>query len=138
MGPADIVGDRFNEIIARCGESGRPDGFSEADRVIYYVVSTRCAIDMDGFSSVFEQLLTKDELLFLIASLEALGRPALAEVFRKCHSALRRVGFYDKPYAMCHEFGSEFEEELAGYESLLDESDPSMWDLDDKLRDLIA
>jgi len=134
---SQLIVDRFGDISERCGESARPTHLPECDKIIWYVVATRCEMDMEGFESIFDQLLTEDELLYLIASLDELREPAMAEAFRRAHSALRRVGFYDRPDRMCHEFGPELEAELAEVEAFFD-SDQKLWSLDQKLAALIA
>lgn len=137
MDASSQIADRFSEISEKCGESARPTDLPENDRIIWYVVATRSEMDMGGFESVFDQLLTEDELLFLIASLERLGEPKLASTFRRVHGALKQAGFYDAPGRMCHEFGPKLEAVLAKAEAFL-QDDQCLWELDPKLAALLV
>ena len=95
MDPIEYIAARFEKIIAAANETGgRPDSLPDYDRAIFYLLSIRCEIDMNGFDSVFDQLLTEPELLFSIGVLERLGFNTLADAFRQAHSILRDNGFY--------------------------------------------
>lgn len=91
--PEEKISDRFNTIIRLCDKNGRPSHLTYADRAVFYIVSVRCEMDINGFSSVFEQLLTRDELDFLIAALERLSESGLAATFGKARQLLKDVGF---------------------------------------------
>ena len=127
------VAERFNFINANWRDLAQ---FSETDRMIWYIVSTRCELDMEGFHSVFEQLLTEQELLFLITSLGRLREPNLASAFQRAHESLSRVGFFGRPGARCDAFGPELLEELSEIEAFL-QSKQAMWALDAKLARLL-
>jgi hypothetical protein len=92
-----VVAERFDRILAemRAKEIPRPDGFADNDRAIYYIVSTRCEIDMNGFDSVFDQLLTEPELEFLVACLTRLNSTTLATGFSRAITELHKVHFFD-------------------------------------------
>lgn len=66
-----------------------------AERIIYYVVATRCEIDMDGFASVYEQALNPAELEILINGLRRIGEPEISAEFRRGYELLKAEGFYD-------------------------------------------
>ena len=68
---------------------------SESDRIVFYVVSTRCEIDINGFASVFEQELNPRELGMLIDGLNRIGEPGLAREFHHGFILLKRDGFYE-------------------------------------------
>ena len=95
--PSTIVAERFDRIVADMAAKGlgRPDGLAENDRTIYYIVSTRCEMDMGGFNSVFDQLLTERELVYLINCLQRMHATSLADGFSRAHDALRAVQFFD-------------------------------------------
>ena len=133
--PAEVVAKRFELIGDRSKATGRPTDLSHNEKVIWYLVATRCEIDMEGFESVFDQLLTEMEVLFLIAALGELEEPELAASFTRAYNALKRVGFYEKPHSMCSEFGCE----LGGVLETIDQeigSGNRMWSLDMKLAQL--
>ncbi|HEY2588462.1 MAG TPA: hypothetical protein VGI81_22160 [Tepidisphaeraceae bacterium] len=66
-----------------------------AERVVYYVVATRCEIDIDGFAAVYEQDLDLAELEILIDGLGRIGEPELAAEFRRGFESLKADGFYE-------------------------------------------
>jgi hypothetical protein len=83
MDAFDYIAARFNKIISDVNETGgRPDLLPEYDRAIFHLLSIRCEIDINGFDSVFDQLLTEDELLFSVGVLERLEFNTLATAFR--------------------------------------------------------
>ena len=138
MDPIDYIAARFETIIADVNESGgRPGSLPDYDRAIFYLLSIRCEIDINGFDSVFQQLLTEDELLFCIDVLERLEFNTLADAFRQAHSILRDNGFYGDDSKMVHEY------ELLDGSGILDKveqsvaDDGGLWMLDDKLIELI-
>jgi len=95
--PSTIVAERFDRIVADMAAKGlgRPDGLAENDRTIYYIVSTRCEMDTGGFNSVFDQLLTESELVYLVDCLNRMDATSLADGFARAHEALRTVRFFD-------------------------------------------
>lgn len=137
MEPWELVAERYGELVDRMGGSDSTAHLSEPDRIIWYVVSARCTLDMSGFEDVFHQTLPEDALLFLIASLARLDEPQLADAFRRAHAALRRVGYLDMPNCFWSDFGPEFEAELAEIEDVVRAND-RLWDLDEKMTALIA
>lgn len=53
----DRIAEEFNRLVAL-----GPDVVatrSRAEQIIFYVVATRCEIDINGFASVYEQLLAQ-------------------------------------------------------------------------------
>ncbi len=138
MDATDYIAARFNRIISAVNEpGGRPDLLPEYDRAIFHLLSIRCQIDINGFDSVFDQLLTEDELLFSIGVLEQLEFTALATAFRKAHSILHDRGFYNQHSGNVHENklpdGSGI---LAAIEQTVAD-DGGLWMIDDKLIELI-
>ncbi len=57
MDSRNRIVEEFDRLVAlgRRGVASRP----LAERVVYYVVATRCEIDIDGFASVYEQDLSR-------------------------------------------------------------------------------
>lgn len=138
MDPIDYIAARFEKIIADVSETGgRPDSLPDYDRAIFHLLSIRCEIDINGFDSVFDQLLTQDELLFSIGVLERLEFNTLAAAFRQAHAILRDKGFYGERSRMVHEY------KLPDGSGILDTieqtvaDDGGLWMLDDKLIELI-
>lgn len=133
---AIILADYYDALCARLNHTTRPKDFADADRIVWYIVSTRCEMDMEGFSSAFEQLLSEQELLFLIQSLRAIDAPDLAGAFDECHGLLKRAGFYDQPGVLLQELAPSIQESLDTVGRQLQAED-ELWKLDDKLVKLI-
>jgi hypothetical protein len=87
------VADEFDRLVAM-GQDKMP-ARPHPERVLYFVVATRCEIDMEGFESVYEQAFTLVELGILIDGLRLLGEADLAEEFARGIEVLRQEGFYD-------------------------------------------
>jgi hypothetical protein len=66
----------------------------KAERILYYVVATRCEIDIDGYDSVFEQDLDAAEVAFLVDGLKRIGETELASEFQRGFESLDADGFY--------------------------------------------
>jgi hypothetical protein len=92
MDATDRIVEEFDRLVAmgRDGVATRP----LAERIVYYVVATRCEIDIDGFASVYEQDLNPAELDLLIAGLERIGEADIAAQFRRGFDLLKADGFY--------------------------------------------
>jgi len=93
MSPSELIGREFERLV---GLGREKIAFcSGVEQTIYFVVLTRCEIDMAGFSSVYEQALDAAELRILIAGLRAIGEGETAEEFSRGLALLEREGFYD-------------------------------------------
>lgn len=134
--PAEAIADCYDDIIKRCDSAGKPSRLSSHERVIYYVVSTRCEMDMNGFGSVFDQLLTEDELVFLIQSLEELGETGLKDSFQAAHEFLTELGFFEKSALMTYDLPENQQATLEMIEDRL-RAEERLWELDEKLLGLI-
>jgi hypothetical protein len=93
MNASDRIVEEFNRLVA-IGQDRIPDQ-PHAERVVYFVVATRCEIDMEGFASVFEQAFKPSELRILVEGLHSLGEKYLADEFARGFELLRLEGFYD-------------------------------------------
>lgn len=138
MDAVDYMAARFNKIISEVNQAGgRPNMLPEYDRAIFHLLSIRCEIDVNGFDSVFDQLLTENELLFSVGVLELLEFNTLAAAFRRAHSILREKGFYDQCSRTVDEYnlpdGSGI---LATIEQTVAD-DGGLWMLDGKLIEMI-
>ena len=138
MDASRLVAEYFETLVERCspGPTARRARLPKNDRVIFYVVSTRCEIDINGFNSVFDQLLTEAELLFLIDALNNLGASKPASLFEQAHSRLRNAGFYDDDGAMVSNFDHNGAGLLGDVEEAI-QADDSLWELDEYLARLI-
>lgn len=120
------IADEFGRLVAleRDGVATRP----LAERMVYYIVATRCVIEIDGFTSVYEQVLIPPELELLIAGLEQIGEGALAAEFRRGFVLLTEAGFYD--HMNWNKVSAEVKGEIA---AIGERVGSALWDLDEKL-----
>ena len=93
MDAADRIVEEFNRLVALGRESIR--GCSLQEQFVYYVVTVRCEIDMNGFADVFVQCLDPTEVGIFLVALDTLEERPLADEFRRAFECIRREGFYD-------------------------------------------
>ena len=93
MDATDRIVEEFDRLVAlgRDGVARRP----AAERIVYYIVATRCEIDIDGFASVYEQDLNPAELAILVDGLTQIGETELAGEFHRGFVLLKQHGFYE-------------------------------------------
>lgn len=93
MDATDRIIEAFNRLVAvgRDGVAARPAN----EQIIYYVVATRCEIDISGFSSVYEQDLNPTQISILVDGLNRIGENDLADVFNRGFQLLKLDGFYE-------------------------------------------
>jgi hypothetical protein len=93
MDPADRIITEFYRLhaLGRDAISSRPI----AEQIVYHVVAARCEIDINGFASLYEQLLNPPELDVLINGLIRINEPDLAAELRRGFELLKSDGFYD-------------------------------------------
>lgn len=130
MDAIDRIVSEFNRLVAmgRAGVALQPP----AERVVYYVVATRCLIDIDGFASVFEQDLDPLELGVLINGLRQIGESDLAGEFQRGFQLLTDDGFYSHMNWLKVSRGVKDEIDAIGKRV-----GDRMWDLDGKLTALL-
>ena len=130
MDATDRIVEEFNRLVAlgRDGVATRP----LAERTVYYVVATRCEIDIDGFASVYEQDLNPAELEVLINGLQRIGEAELAEEFRRGFEALSSDGFYGHM-----NWNKVSQTAKAQIHAIGERVGPRLWDLDEKLVTLL-
>src|SRR2546425_5062165 len=93
MDATDRIVKEFDRLVAlgRHGVTARP----LTEQIVYYVVATRCEIDIDGFASVYEQDLNPAELAILVDGLNQIGENELASEFRRGFDLLNADGFFE-------------------------------------------
>jgi hypothetical protein len=122
--------EEFERLVAlgRDGVVTRP----LAERIVYYVVATRCEIDIDGFASVYEQALDAAEIKALIDGLERIGEAELAAEFRRGFELLESDGFY-----IHMNWNKVAPGVRADIDAIGERVGPRLWDLDEKLAALL-
>jgi hypothetical protein len=115
--------DRLNEM-----EPKRLRKCSFAERAIYWIVATRCEIDTNGFSSVYEQLLGEEEGGIVVEGLRRLGEKRIAGQFERGIELLRAAGFYH--HRKWRSVPQNVREKIERIEDVVGDR---LWDLDAKL-----
>jgi len=130
MDATDRIVEEFNRLVAigRDGVAAR----SLPERIVYYVVATRCEIDIDGFASVYEQDLNPAELELLISGLERIDEADVAAQFRRGFEALKADGFY--AHINWNKVSPDVKAEI---DAIGEHIGPSLWNLDEKLAALL-
>ncbi len=128
----------FEDLIERCNRSGqgRPTGLPARDQYIFYVISTRCEMDINGFESVFDQLLEEFEITILIDALKELGCTTLSKAFSTARDRLAGAGFFDDEERMVCDLATDDYGFLDDIEEAVRSSN-LMWDLDTSLAELL-
>lgn len=104
----------------------------KAERIVCYVVYARCAIDIGGFASLYEQEFSKGEIEFLIDGFDCVAEHDLANHFRHCYDLLNRNGFYE--HMDWNRVSNVVKEEV---ESIGAQIGERLWVLDEKLAKLL-
>ena len=138
MDASTRVAAYFEDLIERCNRNGqgRRTSLPERDQYIFYVLSTRCEMDINGFESVFDQLLEQSEITILITALNELGCTTLANEFATARDRLADVGFFDDEEMMVCDLATD----SGGFLDDIEESVRTcnlMWELDDSLAKLL-
>jgi len=122
--------EEFDRLVAmgRGGVSKRP----LAEQVVYYVVATRCEIDINGFASVYEQGLSLAELELLVGGLQKIGEGELAAEFRRGIELLKSDGFYR--HMNWNKVSPEVEAQI---DAIGERVGSRAWNLDEKLAALL-
>jgi hypothetical protein len=130
MDATDRIVEEFNRLVAlgRDGVARRP----AAERIVYYVVATRCEIDIDGFASVYQQDLNPAELAILVDGLNQVGEKELAREFGRGFDLLNADGFYG------HMNWNRVSESVkAEIDAIGERIGDRLWGLDEKLATLL-
>lgn len=132
---SEIVAEKFNELVLRINTAG----FTKIERMIWLVIVIRCEIDSANFASVFEQALTKSELVETIAYLRELELFETAESFERAIHILDNNGFYNeygRPSASFYELHQRLPDEIEILGEKIQEEN-ILWDVDGKLLNLL-
>jgi hypothetical protein len=130
MDATNRIDEVFDRLVAlgRNGVVARP----LAERIVYYIVATRCEIDINGFASVYEQELNPAELEVLIDGLQRIGEAELAAEFRRGFELLESDGYY------AHMNWNKVAPRVkASIDAIGERVGPRLWDLDEKLAALL-
>ena len=93
--PELIVAEIHNRLVNEWTSKGRISSFSEAEKAIWLLVTLRAELEMDGFESVFDQGLSREEVALTIIYLKKLGLSAIAASLEQAVVILEANAFYD-------------------------------------------
>ena len=141
MNASEIIAERYNALIERYDRDRGLHNFSAAERAIWFLVTLRCEIDMNGFDSVFFQALQKDELEESIAYLRELGVEDIAVLLQEAITLLESHGFYvqrdNKPRMGFFDLSKDVRGEIDSIGERLT-ADDVLWDIDPKLCEMLG
>jgi hypothetical protein len=126
MDPTDRIIEEFDRLIALGHEKVFSRPYEE--QIVYVVVLARCEADMEGFSSVYEQAFTADEMRILIDGLQRLGEQRLASEFEHGFEALQKDGFWQ--HRNWNRVSKDTKEVIKQIGKHIDQE---LWGLDEKL-----
>jgi hypothetical protein len=130
MDATDRIVEEFDRLVAlgRNGVATQP----LAERIVFYIVATRCEIDIDGFASVYEQELNAAEIEVLIDGLQRIGEAELAAEFQRGFELLESDGFYT--HMNWNNIAPSVKTDI---DAIGERVGPRLWDLDEKLAALL-
>ncbi len=139
---AEIIAARYDKLIPQYnrGRKNRLSAFTRTERAIWLLVTIRCEIDMEGFESVFDQALSRGELVEAIGYLRELDLPEIAELLERALAILDTHDFYTQygnPMSICSDYSDELRAELDTIGEKITEGDV-LWNIDEKLVDMLA
>lgn len=137
--PHEKIADKFSELTVKFNETMSISGFTKIERMIWFIIVTRCEIDRANFASVFEQALTKSELVETIAYLKELELFETAESFERATHILDNNGFYNEdgqPAASFYKLHQGLPDEIEILGEKIQEEN-ILWDVDGKLLNLL-
>ena len=126
MNAAERIVEEFDRLVAlgRSGVAICPP----AERIVYYIVATRCEIDIDGFASVYEQDLNSTELGILVDGLNQISEGELASEFHRGFELLEADEFYE--HLNWNKVSDSVKAEIDAIGKRIGDQ---LWDLDEKL-----
>jgi trans-2-enoyl-CoA reductase len=140
MNASEIIAEKFNGLVERYDRDGGLNSFSTAERAIWFLVTTRCEIDINSFNDVFIQSLWKDELEESIVYLRELGIDDIASLFEEAITLLETHGFYvqgdNKPRMRFHDLPQDVQNKIDAIGERVTEND-ILWDIDPKLCEML-
>lgn len=126
MTPADRIAKEFERLspLGRDGLKSCPF----AERMVFDVVSIRCASDIDGFASVYQQDLTEADLVAFVEGLRRMDESELADAFQGGYELLSKENFYSHMV-----WGKVSDSTTAEIEEIGEAIGDRLWNLDAKL-----
>lgn len=91
----EAVGRHYERIIQNCyAATGYPVANTPwIDRLVYLLMVIRCDMDQDGFPTLFEERLSRDDLQFMIAAFQQLEESELSAEFQHALDAITNAHF---------------------------------------------
>jgi hypothetical protein len=90
---SNIIAEKFSELV----DSHNPNrlvGLTRAERAIYLLIRIRCEKDMEGFDSIFDQAISRHEMLEAIVYMKELGLNETAQLFEQVLQLLSNANVY--------------------------------------------
>ena len=137
--PEKRITEKFSELVERSHNEGGIDDFSTAERAVWFIVSTRCEIDIADFISVFEQFLSKADVTETSDYLDALGLTDEAKLFDEVLDLLVSHEFYgddDRPSIPFNALPQHVFDRVDAIGDMIGDSNV-LWDIDDRLCDAL-
>ena len=89
----EIILEKFDELIGRGNKQFH--AFTRTERVVWLIMLIRCDLDMSGFSAIFEQSVTREELVEAIEYMRELNIPDIADGFEQALALLDKNNWYE-------------------------------------------
>jgi hypothetical protein len=134
----DAVTAKFDELVHRT-RSNLPN-FTKAERMVWFIVIIRCDMDQDGFTSIFEQSLTRPQMVESIGYIKELGLANIASLLEQALGLLDANGIYNAEGRVILSFYEDLSEEIRDELDIIGEAvmhDDQLWEVDEKLYEFL-
>ncbi|MBC7814663.1 MAG: hypothetical protein H7175_26135 [Burkholderiales bacterium] len=136
MKPAgQIVGEKFREILNR--RRIKDYQVTHAERAIFLVICVRCEKNQNGFRSVFDQELSRSEVIELIGYIRELELPEIAALLEEISSLLIANNFYGSGEHPVIASRTLRESVLTRIETIGEQIGDQLWEIDERLLEML-
>jgi hypothetical protein len=133
----EIIAEKFNDLVDRYDKRAQ---FTRAERAIWFIIIIRCEIDAASFTSVFEQAVSRSEIVETIEYLKELDLDKIATAFEEVMTLLAAHGFYN---ANGHpvkgwdiDLPIEVRDKIKTIGNMVEDGQ-DLWEVDDKLLEML-
>jgi hypothetical protein len=130
------IADKFDQLT---DDYANLPEFTHAERAIWYVVSIRCEIDMEGFGSLYEQAFQRAELVESVNYFRDVELDEIASAFEEVIALLDGINFWHESGWAGVDWGnfpSEFQNKLDAIGNKV-KAGRKLWKVDDKLLEML-
>ena len=133
---ANQIMEKFYELLNRQADISR---FTRTERMIWFLLITRSEIAQDGFTSVFDQALSKAELVESIGYMKELELSETAAGFEEVLRRYQTNGYFDAEGRIDKRYSTVTDEFMNEIDKIGDQimARDDLWKIEEKLAALL-